>query len=471
MKILLVYPTIGLGPSYSCGVGSIVACLKEVGHTVIYRSLSSLDEIDAFCGEIARDAPALIGFAATSCQFEYLKQIMPRVRAVSRAVLVCGGIHPTVEPECIGEIPELDAIVRGEGEYPLLDLARALEEIRDYAHIPNLWVRVDGAIVRNDLRPLIADLDGLPFPEHERAETQRAIDDQMGMHRLIFSRGCQFRCPYCSNQVLSQVYRGKGTYHRSRSPEKAIAEIARDAERFTFKFLFFDDDTITMDVKWFMAFFTLYRERFTWPFYCNLRPGTLTQPMAKLLKAAGAKGVAMGIEHGDEAFRKSVLGRGHSNVEIRRTVDLCKSEGIEEVYGQVMIGLPYETVVLHLETVRLCRSLRIIPFRYVYQPYPGTSLARICEENHWMPDKAIYEERREAVIDYPQFSRKQIQICFDVFSVLVRFKFLPLRVPLLSTERLLQLYHFPAALLVPGARSLCGSIGFLRRWVIYRPQA
>ncbi len=471
MKILVVYPTIGLGPSYSCGVGSIVGVLQAAGHTVIYRSLSALDEMPAFCAEIARDGPELIGFAATSCQFEYLKQIMPQVRAVSRAVLVCGGIHPTVEPECLAEIPTLDAIVRGEGEFPLLDLAKAIEEHRDYSHIPNLWVRREGAIVRNDLRPLIADLDVLPFPEHDRVETQRAIDDQVGMHRLIFSRGCQFRCPYCSNQILSQVYRGKGTYHRSRSPENAIAEIARDAERFTFKFLFFDDDTITTDVAWFTAFFTLYRERFAWPFYCNLRPGTLTQPMAKLLKAAGAKGVALGIEHGDEAFRKSVLGRGHSNEDIRRTVNICKSEGIEEVYGQVMIGLPYETVELHLETVRLCRSLKIIPFRYVYQPYPGTSLARICEENHWMPDKAIYVERREAVIDYPQFSRKQIQVCFDVFSVLVRFKFLPLRVPLLSTERLLQLYHFPATWVVPWARKLCGSVGFLRRWVIYRPQA
>jgi anaerobic magnesium-protoporphyrin IX monomethyl ester cyclase len=471
MKIQLVYPTIGLGPSYSCGVGSIFAVLQQAGHEVSYRHLSALEEVGPWCEEIARERPGLIAFAATSCQFELLKQVMPRVRAVSPAMLVCGGIHPTVQPECLEDIPALDAIVRGEGEFPLLDLANALQQGSDYSRIPNLWVRHEGTVIRNELRPLISDLDELPFPEHDLVETQRAIDDQLGMHRMIFSRGCSFRCPYCSNHALSDIYRGKGKYHRLRSPAKAIAEIERDAKRFTFRFLFFDDDTITLNVEWFNEFFALYRQRFTWPFYCNLRPGTLTRPMAKLLKAAGAKGVALGIEHGDEAFRKSVLGRGHSNEDIRETVDLCRSEGIEEVYGQVMIGLPYETMELHLATVRLCRSLHIIPFRYVYQPYPGTLLAKICEQNHWIPEKPIYQERREAVIDYPQFSRQQIQTCFDIFSVLVRFKFLPLRFPFCSTSQLLRGYQVLTGWIVPTARNVCGSVGFLRRWVIYRPQA
>jgi len=471
MKILLVYPTIGLGPSYSCGVGSIAAVLRAAGHHVTYRNLASHDGVGSLCRDIAINAPELVGFASTSCQFEQLKQVMPRVRAVSQATLVCGGIHPTVQPECLEEIPELDAIVRGEGEYPLLDLANAVQAGRDYSRIPNLWVRRGGEIIRNELRPLMSDLDALPFPDLDPVGTQQAIDDQGGMHRMIFSRGCSFRCPYCSNHALSDIYRGKGVYHRLRSPRKALEEIQRDAERFTFRFLFFDDDTITLNQEWFTEFFTLYPQRFKFPFYCNLRPGTLTPPMAKLLRAAGAKGVALGIEHGDEKFRKTVLGRGHTNDEIRRTVEMCRSAGIDEVYGQVMIGLPFETMELHLETIRLCRTLRIIPFRYVYQPYPGTGLARVCEQNHWIPQKRSYVERREAVIDFPGFSRQQIQVCFDVFSVLVRVKFLPLHVPFLSVERLLRTYRYLTTWMIGPVRHLCGSIGFLRRLVIYRPQA
>lgn len=471
MKVALVYPTIGLGPSYSCGVGYISAVLKAAGHDVSYHNLASLEEVEPLCRSIQADSPGVVAFAATSCQFERLKLVVPRVRAVSRAVLVCGGIHPTVAPECVEEIPELDAIVRGEGEYPLLDLVDAVQERRDYSRIHNLWARHEGAVIRNELRPLNADLNQLPFPDLDPVETQKAIDHQAGMHRMIFSRGCSFRCPYCSNHALSDIYRGKGTYHRLRSPAKAIEEIQRDADQFKFKFLFFDDDTITLNREWFAEFFARYRERFRFPFYCNLRPGTLTQPMAQQLHAAGAKGVALGIEHGDEKFRKTVLGRGHSNDEIRRTVALCRGAGIREIYGQVMIGLPFETIELHLETVRLCRSLQIIPFRYVYQPYPGTALSKTCEEHHWLPEKSTYVERREAVIDFPQFSRDQIQVCFDVFSVLVRMKFLPLRVPLLSTERLLKAYRFFTAWMVPRMRELCGAVPLLRRWVIYRPQA
>jgi radical SAM superfamily enzyme YgiQ (UPF0313 family) len=471
VKILLVYPTIGLSPSYSCGVGYVGAVLREAGHSVRYERLAAAEEVGPFCARIEAEAPGLIGFSATSCQFELLKAIIPRVRAISRATIVCGGIHPTVQPDCLEDIPALDAIVRGEGELPLRELADAVQHGRDYSRIPNLWVRHEGTVIRNELRPLIPDLDVLPFPDRDIADTQRVIDHEHGMHRMIFSRGCSFQCPYCSNQVMSQLYRGKGTYHRMRSPAKAIAEIERDAADFKFRFLFFDDDTITMDREWFTAFFTLYRQRFAFPFYCNLRPGTLTQPMAELLQAAGAKGVALGIEHGDEHFRKTVLGRNLDNEGIRQTVDLCRSAGIEEVYGQVMIGLPFETMELHLQTVRLCRRLRIIPFRYIYQPYPGTALARICEQNQWIPEKAVYVERREAVIDFPQFSREQVQICFDIFSVLVRLKFLPLRVPGLSTGRLLQGYRFLTAWMLPPARALCGSVGFLRRWVIYRPQA
>jgi len=72
----------------------------------------------------------------------------------------------------------------------------------------------------------------------------------------------------------------------------------------------------------------------------------------------------------------------------------------------------------------------------------GSSLAETREENHWSPDKSTSVERREAVIGFPQFSREQIQVGFDVFSVLVRLKFLPLRVPFVSTERLWKAYRF-----------------------------
>ena len=66
----------------------------------------------------------------------------------------------------------------------------------------------------------------------------------------------------------------------------------------------------------------------------------------------------------------------------------------------------------------------------IFHPYPGTELGKVCEENNWLPEKEYFKEREEAVIDYPDFSKEEIQLCAEVFRCLVRFKLIPLGVPL-----------------------------------------
>lgn len=100
----------------------------------------------------------------------------------------------------------------------------------------------------------------------------------------------------------------------------------------------------------------------------------------------------------------------------------------------------------------------------------GLAARRACSRHAEIPEKPIYIERREAVIDFPEFSRQQIQVCFDVFSMLVRAKMLPLRLPFLSTERLPRGYSLLTRWMIGPARSLCDSVGILRRLVIYRPR-
>src|SRR5690242_21278914 len=111
------------------------------------------------------------------------------------------------------------------------DLADALQSKRDYHGSKNFWFRRGADIVMNELRPLIADLDSLPFPYRDVADYQNVLDQTRGLHRMIFSRGCTFGCPYCSNKALSDLYRNKGRYFRLRSPQKAIEEIQRDCTR------------------------------------------------------------------------------------------------------------------------------------------------------------------------------------------------------------------------------------------------
>jgi anaerobic magnesium-protoporphyrin IX monomethyl ester cyclase len=167
MKVLLVNCVINLegwrGEIYHQGLGYIIAVLKQHNHGVEGMPLTNERDILSFYDKVRAERPDVIGFSTTTNQFQYLKEIIPAVRKASPgSFLVCGGVHPTFQPDCIQDIPELDAIVRGEGEFPMLELVEAIKGKRDFHPIQNLSYRNGNGVVHNEIRPLIGDLDSLP---------------------------------------------------------------------------------------------------------------------------------------------------------------------------------------------------------------------------------------------------------------------------------------------------------------------
>ena len=431
MKIFLVYLVIDSpqNTGYNYGLGYIASVLKEGGHQIDSIVLKNKKDIFEFYEKVKNDNPKIIGFSTTTSQFYFLKSICKELKKISDSFIVCGGVHPTLKPECIQEIPELDAIVRGEGEYPMFELASALENQKEFKDIKNFWFNTQGKIIKNEVRPLISDLDELPFPDKDSLDYQKIIDEANGANRFIFSRGCPFNCTYCSNKALSEVYPDPEHYFRLISPRRAIEEIKRDVEKYKFRYLVFDDDTISLNKKWFFEFFNLYKENFDYPFRCNLRVGTVDSDMMKLLKRAGAQGIGIGIEHGNEEFRKKILKRNITDEQMMDLFRLCNKHGIAHT-DFMMVGLPFETKELFLDTVRFCRKVSARGNANIFQPYPGTELSDICEENDWLPEKDRFKERKEAVISYPNFSKREIQLCHNAFPYLLRYKFIPLKTPL-----------------------------------------
>lgn len=428
MNIFLVYLVINSpqNTGYNFGLGYISSILKENNHIVKYIVLKNRRDIFKLYKKMEEENPEIIGFSATTSQFYYLSNIAKRIKELSKTFIICGGIHPTLRPNCILEVPELDAIVLGEGEYPMAELANAMEKRRNYYNIKNFWFKKEGTVIRNLLRPLINNLDELPCPDKSSLDYQHVIDAAWGRNRFIFSRGCVFHCPYCSNKALSELY-GE-MYFRLCSPTKAIEEISLDESKFKFKMIVFDDDIINLDKNWFYEFFTLYKKRFKYKFICNIMPAIINVDMVKFLKEAGMVGAAIGVEHGNESFRKNILKREITNKQIVNTFSLFRKFGIYDNFVQVMVGLPYENKELFFDTVRLCRKLGIKLFNRIsiFAPYPGTELGAICEANNWLPQKNIYYERHKAVISFPGFSKKEIQLCHDVFPLLTYFRFIPL---------------------------------------------
>ncbi|CAG1003952.1 anaerobic magnesium-protoporphyrin IX monomethyl ester cyclase [Methanosarcinales archaeon] len=430
MQIFLVYLTINWNQSgYNYGLGYIASVLKEKGHNINFFTINNSSDIELLYEQIKLKEPDIIGFYVSTYQFIYLKEIIPKIKKISKSFVIIGGPYPTLKPECIYEIPELDAIVRGEGEFPMLDLVEAFEHKTDHLLIKNFWYKTKEGVVKNDLRPLINDLDKLPLPDKSPLDYQQEINRHGGINRFIFSRGCIFECTYCSNKAYTDLY--NKTYYRVLSPQRAIEGIESDASKYKFKEIIFDDDTINLNEEWFLEFFALYKKEFTYPFICNMRPDIVNPVAIKLLKDAGVKGIWIGVEHGNEEFRRTVLKRNIKNEEIINAFNLIAKNNIK-CYAQIMVGLPFENKELFLDTVKLCRKLPIRSTNSIsiFNPYPSTELGKICEQNNWLPSRGKYHERSEAAISYPGFSKEEIQLCADVFPSLMRFKFIPLNIPL-----------------------------------------
>lgn len=358
MKVSLAYLVINSpqDTGYNYGLGYVAAMLRQGGHDVDYTPLTNPADVESFREHLARLRPEIVGLSATTSQFGHVGEITRAVKNACGGFVVCGGVHPTLSPECIRQVDGLDAVVRGEGEHAMLELVNTLERGDDIRAIANLWLRDGETVIENPARSFIADLDELPFPDKTCVDYQSIIDRAGGVNRFIFSRGCTFDCTYCSNRALSRVCDGR--YFRQRSPSRAIEEIRRDRERYRFTRIVIDDDTITLRKDWFHDFFERYRGEFAIPFGCNLRVGTVDEDMIKLLADAGCRTVAMGVEHGNEEFRRAVLKRPMTNRKIIETFDLCRRYGLE-TFGQVIVGFPGESKRLYLDTVRLCRRLSI----------------------------------------------------------------------------------------------------------------
>jgi len=135
--------------------------------------------------------------------------------------VVWGGVHASVHPQNILEQDWVDFVVQGEGEYALLDLVNALQDGRSVNRIPNIWTKQGNDIVGNKPRPLIRELDTLPFPDKSIYSAVRT-DFSLG-YRTMASRGCPFSCHYCYNCFYSEKWDPRD-YAIDYDPSKSIIE-------------------------------------------------------------------------------------------------------------------------------------------------------------------------------------------------------------------------------------------------------
>jgi len=375
------------------GLRHILSYLEAEGYRVQlvpYAPGAEDSVVRAVCEADAR----LVGF---SIIFQYnLRDYGELMKALRKAGVqshfTAGGHYPSLRPEnTLREIPELDTVVRFEGELTARELLERLDRPETWGEIQGLTFRREGEVVVNPARPLIEDLDRLPWPARgEQLQSVRGIPTAP----MLASRGCLFDCSFCS---IRQFYgQAPGPLRRTRSPE----DVAREM-RYLFDargvrlFLFQDDDFAAKTENqrdWVGRFLlALDRERLTgrigWKISCrvdDIEPEIMTR-----CRDRGLLTVYLGVESGSASGLKTL--NKHATVEQNlRSMRILKETGVDADMGFMLLdpGSTLESVRENVAFLRKVAELGGPPICFVKTlPLAGTAMEKqLAEEGRLTGD-------------------------------------------------------------------------------------
>jgi len=355
------------------GIATLSALLLHAGHHAEVAALGDTARQEALLSDFK---PDILCLSLITGQHPLFIARARQIKAAHPHLLVlAGGPHPTFYPECIEE-PCIDAICRGEGDITLPVRVDAVARNGALAeNLANWWVkRPDGSISRNDVAPLVDDLDRLPFPD--RGIFDRARPGPLPLTVFVMtSRGCPFNCSYCFNHAYRDLYRGRGNICRRRSVGHVVAEIKQLRQRYPLQMVVFQDDTFNLDKKWLQEFAGRYAKEIGLPFHCHLRADLLDIGTTDLLSQAGCLSVKLGLEAGREEVRNGILQRGMTLEQFENACTLLHKNGIRFATENIL-GVPGTTLDDDLFTYSVNRRVRPHhSFASLMQVYPRTGIA------------------------------------------------------------------------------------------------
>lgn len=366
------------------GVMQLSALAKRQRHKTSL-AMASKD----YLSEISRARPDLICVSMMSSQYTVLRRAMEAIRRrFPELPMLVGGPHPTFVPTCLDELP-VDGACVGEGDEAFLEVLEHLEAGRDLDGILNIQTPT----CQTGLRPLIEDLDSLPFLDRELVYQNSPAMRAFKLRSFYTTRGCPFNCTYCFNHAYNRMYKGLGKIVRRRSVDNVLEEMEQVVARYPTEFIRISDDSFLLRRdEWLEEFARKYPRRVGLPFYCLLRCEVVTPEVVHLLKQAGCVSVCMSIESGTESIRREVLNRKVGNQTIIHAFDLFNQAGIN-IYTNSMVGLPGAGLAEELETLDLNIRCRPAYGNFtICVPFPGTRMFAYCQEHGLLPQELTMDQ-------------------------------------------------------------------------------
>lgn len=414
MKILLVFKSDFL--IIPIGIRTLCSVLEHAGFDVIIMDLSL--ERNYF-RKIKNLAPDIIGFSADSFSYTYFLRLNQKLKSNINYFSLFGGPHPTLTTDIINE-ESIDAICIGEGEQAFVELATHLKNKENIGSINNLWLKQNGHVVKNEIRNLIENLDGLPHPDIKIFKQYKAYR-KYTTYDISTSRGCPYNCPYCINHFYRHLFAGKGKYVRRRSVDNVIEELKIAKAELNPNTIFFVDELFTFDKRWLEDFAPKYMEHINLPFEVLTRIDDIDEPTISLLHKMGFKVARVGIESGNETLRFDVLKRNITDEQIIETTNLLHKHKLT-IFGYNMLGLPKENILTAFETLELNAKCKITyPMTFMFHPFPNIDLTHYSIKEKFLDDQTEKFSKLSNKCEIKLHDRKQIERLYYLFYLGVKF--------------------------------------------------
>jgi radical SAM superfamily enzyme YgiQ (UPF0313 family) len=335
-------------------------------------------------------------------------------------------------PENILKEKDVDVFIRGEIEYTILEFCQKYPDIKK---INGVFYKRDGKFFYNPKRPLIKNLDELPFPAYHLLPMNKYshhMFKRKNFTTTLTSRGCPFGCIYCLYPL------GYGNVWRGRSPENVLNELKILTEEYKVKSILFRDQVFNfipnrtericdgiikegIDIKW----------------RCEARVELFSKTLMKKMKQAGCAGIHVGIESGDPIILKNIAKGGVSEGHIRKVKKFfndAREIGLETL-AFFMIGFPDETKESISKTFKLAKEIKANNTWFCsVVPYPGTKLYELAKRKGWLLTKnmsnytgrsvvmktdSLTEEEIKNAVDAGNFlfSKDSVQLLKTIFSL------------------------------------------------------
>jgi len=422
VKILIVVPKLNseMRPQYnfSVGLASIKSVLRQRGYEIMALNLNHISqEREVLTSYILENKVDVVMTGGLTAHYNIIKDIFKVAKSVNKKIITIGGGGGfTSEPILFAEMAEVDYACLGEGEVTICELVDAIIHKKDISTIQGIVYKNEyGQYIQNQDRPVIEDINALPFPDYEGFDMDKYLEEQTPydyyftyihdeprMFPIFMGRSCPYQCNFCFHPL--------GNKYRQRSLENFFAELDSILAKYQVNSLAIFDELFSLEEKRIFEFckrIKAYGLKWT----VQMRVNIINKQLLEIMREAGCFNISYGLESINDKVLKNMK-KKIKKEEIERALELTYQCGIG-IQGNFIFGDEEEDMDTFSETLNWWKEHRKYQINLAFiETYPGTQLYKNAVKKGLIADRKKFIEKNCPVINLtkqPEFVFQKMQ--------------------------------------------------------------